>query len=560
MASIKCVIVLAPNGRRQTVKVTPNTTILQVLEEVCNKQGFDSEEYVIKHHNHILDTNAIIRFSGLPNNAQLEMATAKTKRQETNVTIGLQVENGNRLMGDFLPSDSLWNVIIKLCPDEADPNSNPVIIYMRREVSGSKDLQETTLRSLGLTSGRAMLRYVHRTSEELHQQANVSAPLPQRSLEKGRLDDEHSESDAKSASSNSKPKVESASETGLQLPTLSGNAHSLAASDSTLVSGSIDKDSSLNLSNVQDNTAKTKSMEGIAPETTERMDLDSHDSFVMESNNSSIENSSGSSGTTIATSERKQPIENIFFLGERSAIVFNLELAQVPHEDLPDDFFELTLEDARTIYKDLKRKRVELEEASLVTGNQRDLKKWKRVLSQLNEYRRTVIRVQFPDRIVLQGIFLPLETVSVVMDFVRGYLENPELDFYLYTTPPKCVLLPRARLVDSECVPSVMVHFGTESQATSGRKTYLKESILTQLTSPSAANLAACRSRGIEPGVRAVSAPTLLNPNRAANVSKSGKSPVMNSEDEAMNLDSGPSTSRQPTWEQGGPNSKVPKS
>lgn len=30
MAASKCVVVLAPNGRRQNVKVTPNMTILQV--------------------------------------------------------------------------------------------------------------------------------------------------------------------------------------------------------------------------------------------------------------------------------------------------------------------------------------------------------------------------------------------------------------------------------------------------------------------------------------------------------------------------------------------------
>lgn len=33
MAATKSIIVLAPNGRRQTVKVTPNHTILQVLIE-----------------------------------------------------------------------------------------------------------------------------------------------------------------------------------------------------------------------------------------------------------------------------------------------------------------------------------------------------------------------------------------------------------------------------------------------------------------------------------------------------------------------------------------------
>jgi hypothetical protein len=45
-------------------------------------------------------------------------------------------------------------------------------------------------------------------------------------------------------------------------------------------------------------------------------------------------------------------------LGERNAIAFNLDMAQtVPFEDLPDDFFELTLEDVRGLYKDLRRRR-----------------------------------------------------------------------------------------------------------------------------------------------------------------------------------------------------------
>jgi tether containing UBX domain for GLUT4 len=72
-----------------------------------------------------------------------------------------------------------------------------------------------------------------------------------------------------------------------------------------------------------------------------------------------------------------------------------------------------------------------MEEESLVTSAQRSLEESKRVLSQLNQYRRTVIRIHFPDRTVLQGIFLPLETISTVMDFVRGHLEDPEIEFHL---------------------------------------------------------------------------------------------------------------------------------
>lgn len=63
------------------------------------------------------------------------------------------------------------------------------------------------------------------------------------------------------------------------------------------------------------------------------------------------------------------------------------------------------------------------------------------------------------------------------------------------TTPPKNILTPEMRLFDAGCVPSAMVHFGTKDTLTSGSKTYLQGAILTQLTSPSAATLAAYRSR-----------------------------------------------------------------
>jgi tether containing UBX domain for GLUT4 len=72
-----------------------------------------------------------------------------------------------------------------------------------------------------------------------------------------------------------------------------------------------------------------------------------------------------------------------------------------------------------------------MEEAPLVTNAQRGLEESKRVLSQLNQYRQTVIRINFPDRTVLQGTFSPLETISTVMKFVQGHLENPETEFHL---------------------------------------------------------------------------------------------------------------------------------
>lgn len=150
---------------------------------MCKKQGLPPETHEIKHHNKCLDTSTIMRFSGLPNNAQLELVEAAKVRLEGIVTLGIQLENGTRLMDTFTPSTSLLDVLLKMCPEESNPTTNPVLIYMRREIYGENAFKVTTLKSLGLTNGRAMLRLIHRSPEELHTQANVSAPLPSKPVE-----------------------------------------------------------------------------------------------------------------------------------------------------------------------------------------------------------------------------------------------------------------------------------------------------------------------------------------------------------------------------------------
>lgn len=82
----------------------------------------------------------------------------------------------------FTPNDTLLNVLNKVCPENALPDKHPVVIYTRREIFG-KELDNCTLRSLGLMGGRAMIRVLNRDPELLRQQANVSAPLPSKPVE-----------------------------------------------------------------------------------------------------------------------------------------------------------------------------------------------------------------------------------------------------------------------------------------------------------------------------------------------------------------------------------------
>lgn len=119
-------------------------------------------------------------------------------------------------------------------------------------------------------------------------------------------------------------------------------------------------------------------------------------------------------------------------MGERNALLFNQAGAKaIPNEDLPDNFFELTVDDAKALLRDAKRQREQLEESPLTTNAQRELVRNKATLNKLHKYRRTIIRIQFPNQMVLQGIFGPLETVEMVKDFVKDYLAQPEQEFVL---------------------------------------------------------------------------------------------------------------------------------
>lgn len=98
---------------------------------------------------------------------------------------------------------------------------------------------------------------------------------------------------------------------------------------------------------------------------------------------------------------------------------------------LPDSFFDITVADVRKIYHDFKAQVNNLDDAPLLTAQLRQLEEDKRILNQLGKYKHSVIRIQFPDRHVLQGSFSPIDKIIDVINFVRNYLKDSSLDFHL---------------------------------------------------------------------------------------------------------------------------------
>ncbi|XP_037026688.1 tether containing UBX domain for GLUT4 [Bradysia coprophila] len=454
MASV--VTVLTPNGRRMNVKVPPNKTVLQILDEVCQKHNFQSSEYDLRHHKRILDLSLMFRFTGLPNNAQLEMVKVLKQRQESEVVLMIQFEDGSRKSDSFQPDLTLMDVLRKLCPEKCSED-DLVLIYMRTDIHGTA-LATTTLKSLGLTGGRAMFRLVQRKADSLKTQANVSrvisvAPAAQ-------------PADNSTATENT-PALDLSGKTDVTMET----------SDNATIMPGIGH----SLSPVSNDVKRAKYDETVATEapSTSCPDVASE----VESNEMEVE-------------EEPEIIE----IGERHAILFSLDSTQriISDEDAKDSFFDVTVNDIKVLLRDLRTQTQGLENAPLMTTKMREMEHDNQTMLKLNRYRTTVIRIQFANRLVLQGIFLPSDTVQQVVDFVRGFLVDPTMKFHLYITPPKTVLDNESRLVENHCVPMALLHFGTDESSCSPN--LLREEFLAKISTHKAAVWSAKKSRGLNFG------------------------------------------------------------
>ncbi|XP_033219126.1 plant UBX domain-containing protein 2 isoform X2 [Belonocnema kinseyi] len=422
-----------------------------------------------RHFNKILDANAIFRFTGLSNNAQLEMVPCRKERVLSNITIGIQLEDGQRLMSDFSPNAVLSEILSCLIPDESTDTA--VLVYMHREVFG-EELKKTTLKSLGLTKGRAMLRLLHRDPNQKREQAHVYV---QKKMNNTIKEYENPSSSFENYISNK------------------------ILDPIKLIKVEIDKKKKENeLRNSQGQDTEPFHVES-SPTSKSDMRKYNEESNLLNTvgfdkfQNDDIKlNPSKKEGSSVINTSELNNFHNddikLEYLGERNALVFNQAGAKaIPREELPDSFFDLTVEDAKVLLRDARKTRNRMEESQLLTESQRQLDIDKKTFNQLHKYQRAIIRIQFPDQLVLQGLFEPLETVQSIKDFVKNYLQNPEKDFTLYMTPPRKDLNPNLRLSDENLIPSSVIHYSGPS--------LLKSELKEKMTDPLVATIEATKTR-----------------------------------------------------------------
>ncbi|NWW44356.1 ASPC1 protein, partial [Pedionomus torquatus] len=389
----------------------------------------------------VLDLSLQWRFARLPNNAKLEMVPVSNRAGAGNtVRIALQLDDGSRLQDTFVCQQTLWELLNHFAKIrelmEQHGEFSPVCIYMRDEVSGKDALEKTTLKSLGLTGGSAIIRVVMKKCSSSGQEEAVGAMVQGNEPTVGPGSVEGSV-DVPLPQANTFPKDLDHRDVAMSLNSCTDNQDSIRESPTSLEElwPSSEPESTPFVPFSGDGQRLGhSSVAAPSPE------LDTPSSKLPTTFSSPAGPSKPKKSKNSQEMQKEQGQ-----LVEREPLVCHLDLLEslpAGPEELPDEFFEVTVDDVRKRLAQLQSERQvpfllkRLEEAPLMTKSLREA----RLKEKLERYPKVVLRVRFPDRHVLQGFFHPSETVGVLRDFVRSHLADADLPFYLFIAPPRIIL------------------------------------------------------------------------------------------------------------------------
>ena len=147
---------------------------------------------------------------------------------------------------------------------------------------------------------------------------------------------------------------------------------------------------------------------------------------------------------------------------DRDVTVFSLEDVVCDIEDVPESFFDVTMEDVRTMARLRQAELQRLGDQPMLTEDMRQRQAAKASGGL------TRIRVIFPDRDVLQATFGANEAVGRLYELVRAHTAFPACEFTLFTTPPKSVLPERGvnSFVQLKLCPAVNVYYSSKAPGT----------------------------------------------------------------------------------------------
>lgn len=141
--------------------------------------------------------------------------------------------------------------------------------------------------------------------------------------------------------------------------------------------------------------------------------------------------------------------------GREIRVFDTFRISETPAEDVNygeerDDFYDFTPEDYFHLMSMKK------EEKFLKTRKIREAEE----AGKRSKIHKAVIRVRFPDDYTLEATFHPSEPVQSLVDLMKEVLVQPDMPYYMYTTPPKKQISNTSlNFYSAGFVPGAIVYF-----------------------------------------------------------------------------------------------------
>ncbi|KAI6355758.1 hypothetical protein MCOR25_008093 [Pyricularia grisea] len=408
------VVVISTDFRRATVKVSPGTYLIDVLDEACRKLNLQSDKYLLKHNNKQLDLSNQLRAYNISHGAKLELVVRSNTTSVVSVALKLPdseaagIPNG-RLIEKFRSDTTLWkmlrhfesgastsgaassgrkfNFTARGVPQTAAANQagagqlyheGPVLNVMGRELSSLTDLQKT-LAQVGIMGNVLITLSFKLSGMTLHE--------AMQQMEQFFTED----SEASTAATSEKPKPEEPAVT----------THPSA----------------------QENTPQPLIHTNSAPES---QDLNTNDD----------QSTSQPDASTSAGQGTSQPAEAQSSSPGRSMQVFAAPSASMPAAALtkdPESAFQPTI-----MHAQLHQQRLQQNSVNKRLPSDREIEaKQQAEAAKLASIKEVSIKVRFPDNTSAQWTFGPEDTSGSLYAEVRKVMADPTQPFKLVSPAAK---------------------------------------------------------------------------------------------------------------------------
>ncbi|XP_050373694.1 plant UBX domain-containing protein 2 [Argentina anserina] len=146
----------------------------------------------------------------------------------------------------------------------------------------------------------------------------------------------------------------------------------------------------------------------------------------------------------------------------QTRVFFSVSESAAAKIELPESFYSLS---AMELKREAEVRKKKIDDSQMLIPKSF---KEKQAKAAKKRYTKTVIRVQFPDGVVLQGVFSPAEPTGALYEYVSLALKEPCLEFELLNPVAlKRRVIPHspapgqrpATLADEDLVPSALVKF-----------------------------------------------------------------------------------------------------